>query len=163
MFARESGKVDADDFGAVERLSGVLVAESFEVGREFVDEQVQGVHAFLLGERSVRPTKEKNALILGGEFAGQQVHSAHDAERYVGAMGDGPQLFSLGSTVNIDAVAPVPNVVHGDGIGHSVFVDHRENAVFGGLQKLDGALFVQETVAPTDGFVDIFHCVGRLL
>ena len=145
--------VEAHNFGAVERLLRIAQTYLHVVRRQFLEQELQGVHPFLVAGTNRDLTSEDNAFILGSELTGQQIYIAHHTKRHnIVALKD-MKLLTLGCTMEIDAIAKpftIPHEIYWHAVGLTIHINHRQNAVFGSGKDFARPCFVEQTVLPPD-------------
>lgn len=156
LLAAEGAYVYADNLHTMETLVGILVAYLTEVGREVVDEQMEGAHLLFVGEMDMCLTKEDGALILCGEIAGKEMGMAHHTQRYAGVLLQSAELSALRGAMDVNGVLAVPDKIHGDAIAATLGY-HAENAVFAGAEKFYCPILVEQAVLSPYFFIYIFH------
>ena len=77
--AAESHNVNADDFRAVKTFVGIHLPSLFIIGRHLVDEQLEGMHAFVLAQPDMGLAEEDGTLIFGGKLTGEELDVPDDA------------------------------------------------------------------------------------
>ena len=140
----------------------IFVADFLEVGRQLVDQQVQGSHLLFVAEVDVRLAEENRALVLRREISGQQMHVADDAERHLRVLLDGLQLAARRRTVDVDTVGAVPHEIHGNAIA-APLRHHAQHAILALAQQLQGTCLFHQTILSADAFIHIFHFVHHFM
>ena len=113
-------------------------------------------HLVLIGKHTGRAAKD-DAFIFGREQRWLERHMAHHAQRDCRMQGQGLQLVTLRSRVDIECIGAIPDEVDRDAIGSAVGINHRQHSIFGGLQDLTRPLLIEQAVLAPHGVVDIVH------
>ncbi len=86
--------------------------------------------ALLFAETNMCSSSKDDTLILGRKLAWQEIHAPDDAEGDLSMTSTySTELLSLGGAVDIDAVSTIPDMIDGEAIGLTLFIDHREDTV----------------------------------
>lgn len=86
--------------------------------------------ALLLAEINMCSPSEDDALILGSKLTRKEIHAPDNTEGDLSMTSTySTELLSLRGTVDIDAVSTIPDMIDGEALGLTLFIDHREDTV----------------------------------